>query len=537
VTAGRLASPRLRRWLRPIGLAALGLVFSFANLWPVLRAEWGSQDDHEIALYLGPTQRMGLGGFLHFLAASEAGHPGGSTRYRPSYYFVRLTETLLWGAHPGLWYLARILMFATACAALLWVLRKYLSVVENAALVVYLGTLAMWTDIWPRLGPAEAYACFGLALFVVGAQRIVELRDRPRSSGREFALAVALFGVGGAIAIGSKENFVVLALPALLVAWYARRPGRDRWALATALALTGWAAFIAIVAAISVKRHGHVYREDTSLPQRRVVLDRGIALLWHDYRLWLFAGAVLFAAGIAWLRWRRSDAELRRLARYGLVAALAVLALFADFLWQWVFYNGGLPAGVPRYDFPALLTLPLFAYCAALFLVRLATTVGVPRWLVFAARAAAVIYALSLVHQRGFPLPAAARRTAADTRGYTASFKRLGDECKKHPGWPIVIEAYDAYGEYEVIASTQRWLYLLGGAPKTYLKLHFRSSSYKDGSLERMLATTLESLSQKGAQGNDSFLLTRPWSEFSGAPCINVNFHGPPTVLCSDVEP
>src|SRR5260370_42323078 len=104
---------------------------------------------------------MGPGGCLHFLAGSEAGHPAESSRYRPSYYFVRLTETLLWGAHPGLWYLARILMFAVACAALLWVLRKYLSVVENAVLVVYIGTLTMWTDIWPRLGPAHTYARFG----------------------------------------------------------------------------------------------------------------------------------------------------------------------------------------------------------------------------------------------------------------------------------------------------------------------------------------------------------------------------------------
>jgi hypothetical protein len=524
----------VRCWLHPALLLALGLGFSFANLGRILRAQWGFQDDHEIAFYIGPTRRMSLGAFFHFLGTSEAAHPGGGSRYRPSYYFMRLTETLLWGAHPELWYLARILMFGLSCAALLWVLRKRLSLVENALLVAYIGTLAMWTDIWTRLGPAEAYACFGVALFIVGVERIEALRNRADVARWQRAVAVALFVVGGAIAIGSKENFVVLALPAI---WIAVRARRSRPALASAIALVLFAGFVAVAAARGVARFGHVYREDTTLPHRSIVVGNGIKLLWHGYAIELGVALVLFVAAYGWLRRRGHDEDARALLRQAGWIALALTALFGFYLSQYVFYNGALPAGVQRYDFPALLLTPLFVYIALLFLVRVATMVRVPRPLILAGRAAAVVAVAQIVYHRGFPLPAVAQQVAANTRSYTASFSSIADQCRRHPDWAVVMETYDPYGDYESIASMQRWLYALGGAPRTYLLLHYRPESYKEGTLDRMLAGTLASLSAHGADGNESFLLTRPYAEFHGAPCIDVNFHGPPTIVCSDAEP
>ena len=99
------------------------------------------------------------------------------------------------------------------------------------------------------------------------------------------------------------------------------------------------------------------------------------------------------------------------------------------------------------------------------------------------------------------------------------------------------MEAYDPYGDYESIASMQRWLYVFGGGPKVYLKLHFDAARYRPESLEYMLAHALENMAQNGVGTNESFLLTRPYAEFRGAPCINLSFHGPPTVLCSDADP
>ncbi|HZM02573.1 MAG TPA: hypothetical protein VFC44_06085, partial [Candidatus Saccharimonadales bacterium] len=61
-------------------------------LWGNFTAQWGAIDDHEIMRFLGPQDRLRFRDIPSRLMAGEAGHWGGSPRYRPSYYLLRLTE-------------------------------------------------------------------------------------------------------------------------------------------------------------------------------------------------------------------------------------------------------------------------------------------------------------------------------------------------------------------------------------------------------------------------------------------------------------
>jgi hypothetical protein len=525
---------RISRALRPFHLAlavTAGIGISLANLWPCLHAQWGPVDDHEIALFLGPDQRLGLGRFGRLFLQSEAGHPGGSGRYRPSYYFVRLVETMLWGAHPERWYLARILMFGVFLASLIWVLRNRLSFAENLLLALYVATYSTWPDIWARLGPNEAYGALGVGLFVVGVQRVDELRVTSATR-RQWLAALALFLLGGAIAVGAKENFLILAAPAAVVALRARR---NRWALGAAAVLVAYSGFIAAATVLGVRRHGHVYREDTSVGGRLAVMARGAGAIWDASRTWALLALLLLAVAATVLLVRGRRVQLRRLMLHSGYCALAVAMIGLFYLSQYVFYNGAWPgSGIPRYDFPGVLSAPMAAYIAAYWVVALARAVELPRWLPMGGRIAVMIWVATLISDRGFPLPEAARSTARSTRGFTADLNRIADACRRNAGSPLVLDSYNVW-DYEPLASMQRFMYMLGRAPTVYMKLHYRAADFAPGTLERDLTEQLERLAANGAGDNTSFLLTRPFSEFRGPPCLSMGFHGEPSAGCSAV--
>jgi len=136
-----------------------------------LQAEWGIIDDHEIMTYLGPRERLPIAEVPSRLMQKEVGQPGKSLRYRPAYYLLRLMETALWGKNCTLWYLARIVILTVSIALTWLLLRPAFGFVASALFLAYLMSLQFWCDIFAKLGPAEAYIVFGLALFCVLRQK------------------------------------------------------------------------------------------------------------------------------------------------------------------------------------------------------------------------------------------------------------------------------------------------------------------------------------------------------------------------------
>src|SRR5262249_4395159 len=143
-------------------LAVCGL-FSGIVLRDNLHARWAIIDDHEIAELIGPTGEMTFSQLGDHLAThTEVGNPTWEwPRYRPVYFSLRLTECLLWGNTPELWYLARNAMFAVSLALFWTVLWRWLGFLAGSLVLLVLLTHDFWGDIWCRLGPGETYAVVG----------------------------------------------------------------------------------------------------------------------------------------------------------------------------------------------------------------------------------------------------------------------------------------------------------------------------------------------------------------------------------------
>jgi hypothetical protein len=512
------------RWAAKPGPAllvalALGLAVATVAFGPTVRARWAPIDDHEIAWFLGPDRRLPVAEAIPMLLATEAGAPGQGSRYRPAYFTLRIGETVLWGAHPGGWYRARLAMLATFVAALLFVLRRGASVVENLALVSVVVGAIYWIDIFARLGPAEAYGVLGCGLLAIGCYRALHAQPG--------FLTGFLLCFGGMAAIGSKENFLVLLAPTAFVAWRARRSPS---VMIAALLTIAFGLFVAVATYLGIRHHGHVYAEDVSQGGRLAVLLQGAGALLRRGAPYLAGATALTAlvAGTLYARNRRS--ELAALGRDVRNAALAVGLLGLLYLSQLVFYNGKWPVGDMRYDFPGVMALPLIAYTGYRLAVNACAHLGLATLAAWARLALAAIV-LAGAPGRLAPLRQAATEQARMTREFTQDLGKVAAASRREPTWPLVFVSHNLW-DLEVVISIQRFLRFLGVECPVYLTLSgYRPEDFPEGSLEHRVAFSTAALAREGGnrEGADPSMI-RPWAEFPGGPCYAVGFNGEPAV-------
>lgn len=184
------------------------LVFSFLIFKENFKAKWSMIDDHETAYFLGSDKKILFGEIPKLLLKTEVGNYGKALRFRPSYYLVRIVESALWRDNPFLWYFARFVILSIFVFSVTFLVSRYFGLLSGIIFTLFIMTDKYWYDIWARLGPGEIYVVLGLSLYSLSLYKI--LNDKPKS-----LLFWLLFLLGGVLAIGSKENMVVLALPAI----------------------------------------------------------------------------------------------------------------------------------------------------------------------------------------------------------------------------------------------------------------------------------------------------------------------------------
>jgi hypothetical protein len=514
---------RLQRhtWLQLAIAVVVALAIAYPLMSPSLRAGWSIIDDHEIALFMGPEGHIGPSRFYELFMASEGGRPGGYSRFRPAYYFARLSETMIWGDHPGAWFGARLAFFAIFLGAIVWVLRRQLSVLENAFLALLIAAFPLWGDVFARLGPGEAYCVLGCALFACG----FDLGFTPPLDRKKAIGAAILLWVGGFLALGAKENFVVLLLPAAWVGWRNRNGGPGRWVLASCLLVIAFGIFVEVSAYLGIKNHGHVYKEDVAPGGRLAVLSRSSTALWAAWKNYLLTALVVLAAALAALRKR--PVALREFAwksgRYAAVTAFLALLLLS----QHVFYNGRWPSGAhccPRYDFPGLLVAPFAIYTGVAWLLMVFDSVGAPRWPIAWLRVGVLVWAVTHLWPASFPLAAASRAVVRSSASFTYKLARIRELHRKHPDRAFVLESYNVW-DHEPVVSLQRFMGRYRVQAPVYLKLHYASNGFAAGTLERSLTAEMEKVAAQG-DAKGLFAPMQPWSAFRGAPCYAIGFAG-----------
>lgn len=458
-----------------------------------LQAEWGIIDDHEIMTYLGPRERLPMSEIPSLLMQKEVGSPGKSLRYRPAYYFLRLMETALWGKNCTLWYLARAVMLAISIALIWLILWPSFGFAASALFLAYLMSLPLWSDIFAKLGPAETYAVFGLALFAFFASRLAGAAGP--AGRRSVAWGWAGAYLGAAICIGAKENFVILIFPFAALAWVAikRRRFGIGGAISSLLVLTttGLVAGSTIIA--TKNAHSDIYGHPVGLS----IMFKNLADSFKvsDCRVML----LILAAVLGALLYQLWSGSRRETVNFTIKTAIAVAVCALVYSSQFVFYSGAWPAG-NRYDFPGILA-PAFAWMfAARFGLRLLEDAKAKESITCGLRWGMMAGLCLLIAQRGY---SALLNRVADNVAVTRSFKKqLTDTLKilkADPSAALVIES-KSVGEYEPIISFARFLRAYGVTNPIFFKTSGYSADPRSP-LERQLGGYLASLEANGGDG------------------------------------
>jgi hypothetical protein len=499
--AAAYVSPALERWLKRRWLfrtliVAISTAVVYALIGSTLGAGWSPIDDHEIMGFLGSEGRVRVLEIPSLLMQTEAGRPGTSfPRYRPSYYTVRLIETTLWGASPRAWYASHLAMF-TASVAFAWrFFARWIGVVPGGMLVLYMLTYGdLWADIWSHLGPSEAYCVLGTALYLEGMAEVA----RPRQASW-VPSGWALVGVGGWLAMGSKENFSVMLVPLwVLAALLWRRGQLGRAGTMTLVFLTAYGGLIASSVTISLIHTGaDVYGKPVTaagrLPLLRAGFERAIApLLW-----WHVVVALILAAAVGALMVRGSSRRRYGPLVRGVYLTCGLVALYVS---QFAFYNGEWPAPIaaPRYAFPGVLTRPLLVVTAAVVGLELLKRLRIPRDVVRAVGAGLVAVLLIFTLDTGWAsLKEATQASVLATREWTSRLERVVARLQRDPTRAVVVVSHDI-SDYEPIFAIPRFLTANGVKNPMYLVTPLYRT---DTPLTADLARTLYGVSQFGYSG------------------------------------
>ena len=428
-------------------ITALVIVLGFLASWFLIGDLAGSKlgltDENDLPQYVGTSGHLEFKDIPRLLIEkTEVGQFGESQRFRPVYYIDRLTETALWGLDGGSWYRWRIAMFGMVIAAMLWLYTQFAGLALGAIVTAYTLSFWMWVDIWARsTGSNEQDASLGTALFALGAWFFVK---RWRNGTTLLAPSIAA-AVGAIIAMGSKENMLLLEVPlgvALLVGLWRRKLGwGSTAALLVAIAFGVWISSSIVVYFLGAKVED-IYGNSLHA-----------SVLRSRWMVFVYKGVVVTAIGAATIDLLlRQFGDRVRLEQYRSLAWRNVLyasIIVFVFVFNFLFYTGRIPAG-SRYDFPALLVLP------ALFILLLKSAgepAGVCGFGVIARKATGLVLAILLVvHMARTPwvLPSAAKEAVARNLAFDAGLQEARRMTREHPQWPIFVESFN-YLDYELV--------------------------------------------------------------------------------------
>lgn len=456
-------SRSLLYWVLAIALGGGLATYQMAPQW---HAWWGLMDDAEYVGWAPPERSLPATKYLATLQGTEIGKIGITLRFRPVYYVLRVGERVLWPSSPAWYYAARTVMFAAALSLSAWALFTALGGILGGGLFALVSTQWFWTDIWAHGGPAEQYAFVGTSLLAVAG--VLAWRDIRNAGGRTAAI---LATVGAVLAMGSKENFLVLLVPlALVLRRVALASAHRRLAIALLLAVGAFAVFIVVAVIPGVRLAGSdMYGSPISTHARFAWATRS------EGRWLVVATAVLAFLPVAGWHllpaWRRTD-RARALFRtnmrrfYGHVGLLLLLVIS-----QMVFYSPKWPTFGARYDFPGMLALPLaLASVSVLFLHWLELAGFGARGMRRMRMAISVVMVALALRHGAAPVRSAAEANARytlDLRAVLTDAIQRGNQLG--PRTPIIVEWQDT-GEGEPAISTMALMRELGSAGPFFLR-------------------------------------------------------------------
>ena len=430
-------------------------------------------DDHEIFSFLGPGLHLPLTDIWStLLAKTEVGTLQG--RFRPGYYVFKLIETSLWGDNVHLWYLVRTIGFAIFLGSIWWFMRRFAGIWLSGVLTVYVSLLPLWAGIWARLGPSEIYgaSCIGIMLF---AAYFLLFSDTPRTRN---VSAVALM-LSTVALVGMKETFIPIAggtIAVFILVGIRKQLSPVVIAILMLVVLASLGGIVFVVGKQVTASGADYYAKSVELWPVLAFAGKGF-LFAVERTWWLYAiPTLLFGALLAIQR--------RPLRSWIMASSMTIGAygfLVAMYAIQCALYRSEFPLNT-RYDFPAMLLVPLSFCVLACYVFDMTRLFVSERTLDYVQLATAALLFLYLAfgssgQDNGKAISAAVRTNIETTNAFYNELRLVLSAAERSPGTPIILEAYGP-GAYEPVFSLLTYLPALGAKNRISVRLHPEEKSH-----------------------------------------------------------
>lgn len=485
-----------------------------------LYTKFGIIDDHEIFYFLGMNKRLPLNEFFSTIKLTEVGNFGSLPRYRPTYYFLRILECVLWGANSTYWYAFRLLiLFVSVC--IFWnLLSPHFGLVGGGILIAYTLTFSFWADVIGRLGPSENYIVLGLLIYIWGLRNVF----RSGSTKLRYSIASLSIFIGAVLCIGSKENLVILIIPSAYVAYKALKL-RRKFLLGSSLGSILFALYVGVAVLLLVTRTGtDVYSNSVNPVTRLLAAVKSYHTLLANPLVIL--GILILLLCVLYLT-LKSKTELRRAY---LKSLFWIAVLFLVCFSQVVFYQGRWPDNT-RYDFPGILYIPAAIFVLFLLTEKICEYLRVKNHL-FVSKTSFIIVLFLLIFSRGYsPIMSSIMNNINTTNDFQNKLGRIVSTVKSYPEYAIVLESGNVW-DYEPIFSYQIYLRAYGVNNPIILRLHGYSPESFGQDLNKGLANTLINLSNNGS---DLFLPLKSLNNFDNR-CFSIDLSGSFVTQCRPIQ-
>lgn len=507
----QLVIPRI---IVDLSVAALIFFMVFSAFGSLRQAQWGPIDDHEIMLFLGDDLRVGVADFFPILSKTEVGDFGTSLRFRPSYYILRISEAMLLGPNPGLWYLSRLLIFCFGLFAFWKSFKLLYGTAVSILIVVSIYSQTYNIDLFTRLGPAESYGFLAFAMF---CWSFIVTATNVYWNSKTRLISIITLSLSSLVLFGIKENFLIILLPLVGLLLFSLRKSSNKKIQFSLIFLIAIGLLTSLGIGFAMFKSGNdVYNNSVSLQSRlKTVME--LINSW-DRTVVILSSVLLTILGFITCFF----SLIPKVYKFTLVAQLLLIwSGIILYISQFVFYGGAWPTNM-RYDFPGLLAavfiFPSLFYSIYLLAIALKSSKQILNGLRFGLLS---YFALSIGVQVTLIRPhflSASNRVVDSTTKFTERINhlavRLNSDMKDNQ---VVIEAQSP-AVYEQVYSLERFLRAYGVNNILYLR-------YKVGEAEKQTFSGLTSvlsdeLEAEMTVGSEIFL---PLVQVNPEKCVSIN--------------
>lgn len=484
-----------------------------------LQAQWGFVDDHEIMHFIGSDYRTPINKVLPIIKETEIARFGEYPRFRPSYYLIRISETLLWGKNYQLWYGSRLLLLAASLLIFWRTISKIFGRGLSFVFLIKILELPFWSDLFTRLGPAETYAVGGLALYVWGYATAIS--SDAKENNLHAKLSDIAYFIGGLVTIGVKENFIFLGITSflLLIMKIVKKEFKASLLISSVIHLIYCIVVLLAIFIATGKTGVDIYSNTIDLPSRSSLLLNFLAVREYQYIIFAYIILVLYK-----LKKTTRFHVSKLLSSSKIFNLLLLLCCISYLVFNFIYYNGGWPNGT-RYDFPGM---PLLYIISAYLIFNYYQDVIViinRKWLKILIISIYIIYASMTLNIQAFRHhQASSHSNVLKTKAFTKKIEQQAQTLVSNPSHELFIVTNNP-ADFELINSYERFLRSLGAKNSMALITQF-PNDLRASALDSSLAKQLIEVEKNGYW---SFL---PASQIRGVNCFNLVLSGQGLTHC-----